>query len=169
MRICIWHHAPMKRAVVLIVILAAVALGYVVARNRPTADQQAVQFRQALMTVIAGVCDPLFLMQRGQLAYDGAVVQRRAGQLAMLSAMIGEAFAHDTRAATRLQTAALPYVWSSPAAFSADVAKLQRDATSLQAAVQQETTQTEDAARVRTAIQSIDADCAQCHRQYRAN
>ena len=159
----------MKRAVVFIVILAAVALGYVVARNRPTADQQAVQFRQALMTVIAGVADPLFLMQRGQLAYDGALVQRRAGQLAMLGSMITEAFERDTRAATRLPTQALPYVWSTPAAFAADVANLQRDASSLQTAAQQPSTQPEDASRVRSAIRAVDADCAQCHRQYRAN
>lgn len=154
----------MKRAMVVIAPLAMVALGIVIARNRPSADEQAVDFRQALMTVIGGTTAPLFLMQRGQRAYDGALVHKRATELAVLSGMVGDAFARDTRASSHLQTAALPYVWGDPGAFATAVRRLQSDAVTLQQSVQGE-----DPDRVRAAIQALDTDCTQCHRQFRAN
>ncbi|HWG75315.1 MAG TPA: cytochrome c, partial [Steroidobacteraceae bacterium] len=104
----------MKRFMILVLALLAVALGIVIARNGPSADQQAVDYRQALMTVIDVVTQPLFRIQRGQLAYDAAVVRKRSLQLAVLSGMVGDAFARDTRSSSHLQTAALPYVWSDP-------------------------------------------------------
>lgn len=154
----------MKRVVVVMLALAAIALGIVIARNGPSADQQAVDYRQALMTVIDGVTEPLFRMQRGQLAYDGALVDRRSMQLAMLSGMVGDAFVRDTHTSAHLQTAALPYVWTDPRAFAAAVQRMQKDAAALQ-----QSAQGVDPAGVQPAIQALDADCAQCHRQFRAH
>ncbi|HTT05167.1 MAG TPA: cytochrome c [Steroidobacteraceae bacterium] len=154
----------MKRVIVVMLALSAVALGIVIARNAPDADQQAVDYRQALMTVIDGVTEPLFRMQRGQLAYDTAVVRKRAAQLTVLSGMVGDAFTRDTRSSTHLQTAALPYVWSDPASFAAAVRRMQTAATALQHAAE-----AQDPDAVRPAIAALDTDCAQCHRQFRAN
>ena len=154
----------MKRGVVVMLVLAAVALGIVIARNGPSADQQAVDYRQALMTVIDGVTAPLFRMQRGQLAYDGALVSKRSMQLAVLSGMVGDAFIRDTRPASHVQTAALPYVWSDPRAFAAAIQRMQQDATALQRSARGN-----DSAAVRPAILAVDTDCDQCHRLFRAN
>lgn len=144
--------------------LLAIALGIVIARNGPSADEQAVDYRQALMTVIDVVTEPLFRMQRGQLAYDAAQVSKRSLQLAVLSGMVGDAFARDTRHSSHLQTAALPYVWSDPRAFAAAVQRLQQDATALRRSAQGD-----NAAGVKPALQALDTDCDQCHRQFRAN
>jgi len=152
-----------KRVVAIIVVLVAIALGIVIARNGPSADQQAVDYRQALMTVIDGVTAPLFSMRRGERTYDGALVRKRSMQMAVLSGMVGDAFARDTRSSSHLQTAALPYVWSDPRAFATAVHQMQQDATALQQAAPG------DAAAVQPAIQALDRDCAQCHRQFRAN
>ena len=155
---------PMKRVIMIMLALAAVALGIVIARTRPNADQQAVDYREALMTVIDGVTEPLFRMQRGQLAYDAALVRRRAAELTVLSGMVGDAFTRDTRTASHLQTAALPYVWSDPASFAAAVQRMQTAAAALQQAAQGH-----DPAAVAPAIAALDTDCARCHRQFRAN
>jgi cytochrome c556 len=156
----------MKRVIVLMLALVAIALGMVIARNGPSADQQAVDYRQALMTVIDGVAEPLLRMQRGQLAYDNALVRKRSMQLAVLSGMVGDAFARDTRASSHLPTAALPYVWSEPGAFAEAVQRMQQDATALQQSAQ---AQDPAGAGARPALQALDADCARCHRQFRAN
>ena len=154
----------MKRFMILVLALLAVALGIVIARNGPSADQQAVDYRQALMTVIDVVTQPLFRIQRGQLAYDAAVVRKRSLQLAVLSGMVGDAFARDTRSSSHLQTAALPYVWSDPHTFAAAVQRMQKNAGALQRSAQGD-----DPGDVRPALQALDTDCAQCHRQFRAN
>jgi cytochrome c556 len=159
---CVWHHAVMKRAIVVVLLLAAVALAIVVARNRPSLDQQAADFRQALMTVIDGVSAPLFGMQRGEQPYDEALVRKHAEELATLSGMVSEAFERDTRGA-HLQTAALPYVWSDRAAFAAALARMQQAATGLQRAAAGA-----DRAQVGRATQALDNSCVQCHRQFRA-
>jgi cytochrome c556 len=116
------------------------------------------------MTVIDVVTEPLFRMQRGQLAYDGALAGKRSMQLAVLSGMVGDAFARDTRSSSHLETAALPYVWSDPRAFAAAVQRMQKDATALQ-----RSTLGDDPAAIQPTVQALDADCAQCHRQFRAN
>ncbi|HEX4051090.1 MAG TPA: cytochrome c [Steroidobacteraceae bacterium] len=154
----------MKRAIVVMLALVAIALGIVIARNGPSADEQAVDYRQALMTVIDNVTEPLFRMQRGQLTYNSALVGKRSMQLAVLSGMVGDAFARDTRSSSHLQTAALPYVWSDPRSFAAAVQRMQKAAAALQ-----RSTLSEDSAHVQPMIQALDSDCAQCHRQFRAN
>jgi cytochrome c556 len=148
---------------IVVVLLAAIALGIVIAHNRPTPDQQAVDFRQALMTVIDGVSDPLFMMQRGQRPYDGALVRKHAVELAVLSGIVSEAFVRDTHAA-HVQTAALAYIWSDPGAFAAALARLQQATSALQ-----QTSRSDDRVRIGQAIQALENDCAQCHRQFRAN
>src|SRR6185437_7156474 len=52
--------------------------------RRPTPDQQAVMFRQGLMTVMGGVETPLGLMVRGRVSYDAARVTKAARELAVL-------------------------------------------------------------------------------------
>lgn len=142
--------------------LLAVALGVVIARNRPTADQDAIVYRQALMTVIGGTMDPLLLMQRGRMRYDAALVGKHAGELAVLGGMIPEAFARDTRAARQADSAALPSIWTKPQDFLQSAQRLQADADALQSAVK-----SDDQARIDGAIGTLDGGCTQCHRAFR--
>jgi|SRR5579871_963137 len=154
----------MRRLILGMLLAAAIALGLVLARNQPDVDEQAVNYRQALMTVIDRVSQPLFLMQHGQRTYDGAELRKAALQLTVLSGMIGDAFARDTRSAQRVPTAALPYVWTDAPAFNAAVQRMQSDAATLQ-----QVASSADIARVALALSAVDSDCAQCHRQFRAD
>ncbi len=153
----------MKAAILAIVLVVVVALGLVIARDRPSPDQQAVEYRQALMTVIEGATDPLFQMQSGRLTRDDALIRRHAAELPILSSMVAEAFARDTHASSHLQTAALPYVWTDPAMFAKAVHQLRLDSDALQLAVGGT-----DQSRIDHAIHSLDTTCTQCHREFRA-
>jgi cytochrome c556 len=153
----------MGKAFLLIVLALMIILGVVIARNRPSADEQAVVFRQALMTVISGTFDPLLQMQTGREPYDATLVRRHADELPLLTSMIPEAFARNTSAARKLDTAALSYVWSDHQAFLQSAQRLHADASALQSAVRSGERESVDGA-----IGRMDAECAQCHRQFRA-
>lgn len=154
----------MKKAILIALALLVVALGVVIARNRPTADQEAIVYRQALMTVIGGTTDPLLLMQRGQIPYDAALIRKHVGELPVLSGMIPEAFARDTRSARHVDSAALPSIWSSHKNFLQSAQRLQSDANALQNAVK-----TADQAQIDSAIGTLTGGCNQCHRSFRQN
>lgn len=154
----------MAKALIVIFLALAVLLGVVIARNRPSADQEAVVYRQALMTVIDGTFDPLLQMQRGRRAYDAALVREHAADLPVLSGMIAEAFARDTRAARNVNTAALSFVWIDHAAFLRSAQRLQSAARTLQSAAA-----SADQARVDTAIRSMADECDQCHHGFRGD
>ncbi len=156
---------PMKKqALIPIALLALVALGVVIARMQPSADQNAVDYRQALMFVINDQMQPLSLMHGGQLPYDPALVRKHATDLATLASMIPEAFARDTRAARKLNTAALAYVWTDHSDFVKSAARLQQDAEALNGAAQDD-----NQAQIQSALGTLSAECARCHRQFRAN
>ncbi|HTW75376.1 MAG TPA: cytochrome c [Steroidobacteraceae bacterium] len=154
----------MKRALIVLAALAVVALGVVIARTPPSADQNAVEYRQALMFVIDGQMQALSSMHAGRMPYDAALVREHAADLTTLAGMIPEAFSRDTRAARRLDTAALAYVWTDQAHFVQSARRLQRDAEALNGAVQDG-----DEAQVQSAIGALSGECVQCHRQYRGN
>jgi cytochrome c556 len=153
----------MRVLIVALVGLVVLGLGLVIASNRPNADEAAARYRQALMTVLDGSTDPLLRMQRGELAYNPDVIRRHAAQLPVLSSMVSEAFARDTRAAAHLNSAALAYVWSDPVTFGQDAQHLQNAASALQRAAQ-DGAQSEIASAIRT----LGAACVECHRQFRA-
>lgn len=154
----------MAKVLIVVFFVLAVLLGVVIARNRPSADEEAVVYRQALMTVIDGTFEPLLQMESGRRAYDGALVRLHASELPMLSAMIAEAFRRDTRAARNVNTAALSYVWSDPAAFLQSVQRLRSDALALQSAAG-----SGDQAQVDSAIRTVAGECDQCHRRFRGD
>ncbi len=154
----------MARALIVVFVGLAVLLGVVIARDRPSADQQAVVYRQALMTVIDGTFDPLLQMQAGRRPYDAALVREHASRLPLLSGMIAEAFARNTSATRAVNTAALAFVWSNHPAFLQSVQRLQGDARQLQSAAA-----SGDQARVVSAIRVMALECDQCHRRFRGD
>lgn len=153
----------MVRLILLLCAAAAVVLGVVIARSLPSPDQQAVRYRQALMTVIDGTASPLMLMARAEAPYDPALVRRRAAELPVLAGMIADAFARNTSAARKLQSAALPYVWTDHAAFVSSAQRLEADALALKGAAAGA-----DEVRIAAAINALGDECARCHRRFRA-
>jgi cytochrome c556 len=152
----------MAKALIIIFFALAVSLGVVIARNRPSADQEAVVYRQALMTVIDGGFEPLLQMQSGRRPYDAALLRLHASELPVLSIMIAEAFKRDTHAARSANSAALPYVWTDHAEFLQSAQRLHGDAQALQDAAA-----SGDREAVNTAIRAMAGECDQCHRKFR--
>lgn len=152
-----------KQVLVVLLVALAVVLGIVIARNRPSADQQAVAYRQALMSVIGGQMQPLSAMQRAERPYDARLIGEHAANLAALSRMIPEAFERDTSSARSLQSAALADIWRDHAAFLRSAARLAASAVGLQRALA-----AGDAAQVRRALGALSSECLQCHRGFRA-
>jgi adenylosuccinate lyase len=153
----------MKNAILAIIIVAMVTIGIVIARNRPSADQEAIDYRQALMTVIDGQMAPLLLMQQGQAPFNAALLRAHAGHLAVLAGMIPEAFARNTSTNRKLESAALPYVWSDQADFLRGVQRFQASAEALR-----RTADSGEQSALRQAIGAVNAQCDQCHRSFRS-
>lgn len=134
----------------------------VMGQGRPSPDQQAVAFRQGLMTVISNVAGPVQAMQRGRVPYDAKTVERNAHELAALAMIIPQAFDRDTSSASGLKTAALPVVWMSHDDFLMHAKNLQEKAQALETAAKGGS---EDA--VKSAIMSAGEACGQCHMMFR--
>jgi cytochrome c556 len=128
---------------------------------RPTPDQSAVSYRQALMVVIDGQASPLLLMQRGRAPYDEAVVSKNAASLVTLAGMIPDAFQRDTSGAS-LKTGTLPATWQNRADFLKDTEALRTQTKALEVALK-----TGNQEQVKTAIKNVGTACGQCHQKYR--
>ena len=81
---------------------------------------KAVENRQAVFKLIGWSFDPVGKMLKNQMKYDAATVQKSAGRLEVLSPMITEAFAVDTRGkAAGVKTKAREGAWTNAADFKA--------------------------------------------------
>ncbi len=131
--------------------------------RRPNPDQTAVQFREALMTVIGGTAVPLILMQRGRMPYNADVVAKDAMNLTTLAGMIPDAFERDTSSST-VKTMALPVVWQNHDEFLMTAGKLKTQVEALDMAVKGGSQDD-----IKTAIMNVGAVCNQCHMKFRQN
>lgn len=156
----------MKKKTISLAVVGLAAVGVaatVMGQGRPSPDQQAVAFRQGLMTVINNVAGPMQLMQRGRMPYDAKTVERNAQELATLAEIIPQAFEHDTSSASGLKTGALPVVWQNHDEFLMKAQNLRTEARKLETAAKGGD---EDA--VKSAIMSTGEACGQCHMMFRA-
>jgi cytochrome c556 len=129
--------------------------------SRPTPDQAAVGFRQALMTLIGGEKGPLTLMQRGRMPYNQALVKKNADNLVVLAGMISDAFQRNTSNATDVKTRALPVVWQDHDEFLMHARDLKMQAEAIETAANGGN---EEA--VKEAIKNTGA-CDDCHMKFR--
>lgn len=68
------------------------------------------EVREAVMTVTGWSIAPMAAMAKGQIPYDSAEFQKRAGRIANMQDMVPDAFRPDTREAV-LDTEALDKIW----------------------------------------------------------
>jgi cytochrome c556 len=129
--------------------------------GRPTPDQSAVKYRQALMVVIEAQSAPLLLMQRGRAPYDAAVVSRNTAALVAMVDLIPAAFERNTSAAS-VKTETLPATWQNHADFLKEAETLKTQTKALEAAVKAGNQE-----QVKTAIKNVDTACGGCHTKYR--
>ncbi len=126
--------------------------------------KSAIETRQGLFKVIANQNGPLGAMTRGQREVDTALVTQRMERIKVLSEMIPEVFALDTRAFKDTKTAALDGIWTSQADFKAKAEALGKAADAVLAV-----SKTGDKDATAKAMRdNIDKSCGGCHDNYRA-
>lgn len=132
----------------------------------PTPEQQAansILTRQGLFKLLGQQFGPIGGMLRGPVPFDAAVVARNSARIEVLSSMINEQFANDTRKFTATPTKALEGIWNSAADFKSKADALNTAAAALTAAAK-----TGDKAATLKAAGDVGKACGSCHDNYRA-
>ena len=120
--------------------------------------------RQGLFKVIANQNGPVGAMLRNQREVDTALVTQRMERIKVLSEMIPEVFAMDTRQFKDIKTAALDGIWNSQADFKAKAEALGKAADTVLAV-----SKTGDKeATLKALRENIGKGCSGCHDSYRA-
>ncbi|MBK9253238.1 MAG: cytochrome c [Proteobacteria bacterium] len=124
----------------------------------------AIETRQGLFKVIANQNGPIGAMLRNQREVDTALVTQRMERIKVLSEMIPEVFAMDTRQFKDIKTAALDGIWNSQADFKAKAEALGKAADTVLAV-----SKTGDKeATLKALRENIGKGCSGCHDSYRA-
>ena len=132
-------------------------------QTRNPADQ-AVEYRQALFTVIGGNFTPIGAVLQGRGEFNGASALKSADRTAQLAAMVGDAFPDVSK--TGANTKASPDIWTNRAEFD-KIAKDFADHTAALAAVLKKDNKTASA-EFKTAATAVAGDCKGCHDKFRA-
>lgn len=127
----------------------------------PSPADQAIEYRKALFTVIAGNFSPLGGILRGNSKFDANVL-KRAERTAMLATMVPEAFPDISKTG---DTKAKAEVWTDTAGF-AKVSQDFADASNNLLAVLRKNNA--DSAEFRDAAGKVGESCKGCHEKFRA-
>lgn len=127
----------------------------------PSAEQRALNVRQAVFTLIAASNAPVGAMVRGRADFDMATAEKSMIRVNQLSMMISDAFAVDTRGAD-LDTESLDKIWDNMDNFNAKAEALTDASAAALAAI---ATGDEDAAK--SALSGVGRTCGGCHDDYR--
>ncbi|MBX6319886.1 cytochrome c [Pigmentiphaga sp.] len=119
--------------------------------------EDAIKYRQSVLTVMANHFGRIAPVVRGQQPYDPEQVKADVEIVAMMSKLPWSAFGQGTEGG-----AARPAVWSEGAKFKQAQERLQGDIAKLVAAAQ-----SGDLAQVRTAYGAVGASCKACHDNFR--
>ncbi|OVZ57223.1 cytochrome C [Pigmentiphaga sp. NML080357] len=119
--------------------------------------EDAIKYRQSVLTVMSNHFGRIAPVVRGQQPYDPAQVQADVAIVAMMSKLPWSAFGEGTEGG-----GARPAVWSDNAKFKQGQERLQGDIAKLVAAAQ-----SGDLAQVRTAYGAVGASCKACHDNFR--
>lgn len=133
------------------------------APNPAAQAKSAIETRQGLFKLIANQNGPIGGMLRNQVPFDAAVVARNAARIQVLSEMIPELFARDTREFKDVKTGALDGIWNSQADF-----KTKADALTQAAAALATAAKGGDKAATLKAAGEVGKACGSCHDSFRA-
>lgn len=124
---------------------------------------QALKYRQALFTLIAGNFGTVGNMLQGRAEFNGATALKNAERTAQLAAMVGDAFPDLSKTATGTKSSA--DIWNNRAEFD----KLTKDFADHSAAlfaVLKKDNKTASA-EFKTAATAVAGDCKACHDKFR--
>lgn len=139
-------------------LFAATALPGALAAEK--ADLRAIDYRQAVLTVVGANFSPLVAMAREQRPYDREEVIMRAERINTMAQMMEEAFRRDTSSVDDVETEALDKIWSNWDDFTSRIQKL--DQTSMALAQGPS-----DFGAFKAAFSDVGGSCKGCHDNYR--
>lgn len=123
-------------------------------------SEKAIEARQGLLLVMAQYFGPIVGMAKGEIPFDAAVIEKNAGNVAVLAPMLADVFRHDT-SASGPETEAKADIWANYDDFSAKAATAAERAEALAMAA------TQDRRATMKAVGALGAACKSCHDNYR--
>jgi len=128
----------------------------------PSPAERAIEYRQALYTVVGGNFGPIGGILQGKAEYHAADVAKRAERLAFLATMAGDAFPEISKTG---KTKAKPEIWSNQDGFAKAVKAFEDSTANLAALVKTDNT---NSAAFKAAAGKVGEACKGCHDDFRA-
>ena len=119
-----------------------------------------VESRQGIFEVIRMYFGPIYGMVKGQVPFDGAVVEHNAHKISELASTIPDGFVMNTQGSD-VESEALDAIWDNIEDFKGKAATLAEKASVLSAAGADGLEATQDAFR------GLGGACKACHDDYR--
>jgi cytochrome c556 len=138
------------------------AMAQAPAGGGPTPAERAIEYRQALYTVLANNWGAVGQMLAGRMPFNGPEAAKRATRVAQIAAMLPEAFPDISKDG---DTKAKPEIWTDRAEFD-KLVKDMGDHTAALAAVLAKDATASDA--FKSAATAVANDCKTCHDKFRA-
>jgi cytochrome c556 len=127
----------------------------------PSPAEQAINYRQAVFTVLSGNFMPIGSVLRGG-EYNPAAMTRAAERVAFIATLVGDAFPVISKDG---KTKAKPEIWTDQEGFAKRVRTLGDATAALAAQVRKDPG---DAAAFKAAAGRVGEACKGCHDNYRA-
>jgi cytochrome c556 len=145
-----------------VVTLGALASVSAVHAQGGSAEQKAIEERQALFKEIDKAFKPVGEMLKRKMPYDAAVVGESATKLDELAKKIPDAFKVDTRTVTGVKTKARDNIWTNLPDFKAKSDDMVKAVANLAAAARGG-----DEKAFRPAAIGVGRACSGCHDNYK--
>jgi cytochrome c556 len=122
--------------------------------------EDAVKYRQSVMTIMGTHFGRIGAMVNGRAPFDAKVAQDSAHVVSVMSTLPWPAFSQNTEA---LKTRALPEIWKEGAKFKEASEKLQAEVAKLEVAAK-----TGNLDTIKAAFGSAGGSCKACHDSFQA-
>jgi cytochrome c556 len=129
----------------------------------PSPAERAIEYRQAVYTLIGGNFGPIAGMVQGRVPFNGADALKRAQRLASLATFLDDAFPEISKEG---KTKAKPEIWTDRAEFDNIVSDLGKDTAALAATLSKDNSSVTP--EFKAAVATLGNDCKTCHDKFRA-
>ena len=149
-----------------LLLAAATVAGVVVALPAAAQFQKpedAIKYRQSVMTVMATHFGRVGAMAQGKVPFDAAAAAANGEIVAMMSKLPFAGFVDGTSLSAAGNTKAKPEIWTERAKFDAAASKMQEEAVKFAAA-----TKGGNLDQVKAAAGNLGGACKACHDDFRA-
>jgi cytochrome c556 len=173
-----WFSTNLRLAATGTLIVGAALAGNVLAQNKPppvpppsahrgpppampSPAQMAIEYRQALYTVLGTNFGPLGGILQGKAPFKPAEVMKSAERVAFLATMVGEAFPEISKSG---HTQAKPEIWTHRADFDKKVSALTTSSAALLDVLKRDNS---NSPAFKKAAGAVGQACKSCHDDYK--